>query len=104
MHRKNKLKKLVEHWQAVVNKIMSKKILAAIFRIFIGVILILFGIAGIILPVLQGVPFLLAGLIILSFDIPAIEHRLEYFVKKHHKIDSLYRALRKALKKKFNIS
>lgn len=83
---------------------MSQKILAAIFRIFIGVILVLFGIAGIILPILQGIPFLLAGLIILSFDIPALERKLEHFVKKHHKVEELYTALRKALKKKFNIT
>jgi uncharacterized membrane protein YbaN (DUF454 family) len=83
---------------------MSQKILAAIFRIFIGTILVLVGFAGIVLPVLQGIPFLLAGLIILSFDIPALEKRLEYFVKKHHKVEKLYNALRKALKKRFNIN
>ena len=82
---------------------MSKKILAAIFRIFIGIILVLFGVAGIILPVLQGIPFLLAGLIVLSFDIPSLEKKLERFVKKHHKVEELYLALRKVLKKKFNI-
>jgi uncharacterized membrane protein YbaN (DUF454 family) len=82
---------------------MSQKILAAIFRIFIGVILVLFGIAGIILPILQGIPFLLAGLIVLSFDIPSLESKLEHFVKKHHKVEKLYKALRKVLKKKFNI-
>lgn len=83
---------------------MSRKILTVIFRIFIGVILILVGIAGMILPFLHGLSFLIAGLIILSFDMPPLERRLEHYSKKHHRVDKLYSALRKVLRQKFNIN
>jgi uncharacterized protein len=51
--------------------------LAKILRITLGVIALLLGVAGLFLPVLQGVLFLLIGFYLLSKDIPWVRRQWE---------------------------
>jgi uncharacterized membrane protein YbaN (DUF454 family) len=73
--------------------------LKIVLRILFATALIFIGVLGVLLPVLQGIPFLLAGLIILSLDFPYIEERLEKFVLRHKSLEKLYRKVHKIIKK-----
>ena len=58
-----------------------------IVYMFIAIILILIGIIGLVLPVLNGVFFLLLGFILLSFESPYIEYHLQRLAKKNYNVD-----------------
>ena len=68
-------------------------------RIFLATILILIGLIGIIVPILHGISFLLAGLIILAIDFPYVERKLEKYVAKHIKIEKLYMKVKNIINK-----
>ena len=70
-----------------------------IVRIIFACLLLCIGVLGIVLPILQGIPFLLAGLIILSLDFPYIEKKLDKLVNTHPKIEKLYKKIRNIIKK-----
>ena len=55
----------------------------------IGVFLLLLGIAGVILPVLQGLVFLILGLAFLSIYSEWAKKSLRYVGSKHPKADTL---------------
>ena len=55
-----------------------------IVRIIAGVVLIVVGIVGLFLPVLQGILFIVLGLGLLSVDIPAVR-RLRDRLKHWHR-------------------
>jgi uncharacterized membrane protein YbaN (DUF454 family) len=54
-----------------------------VFNISFGVIFLLIGTAGIVLPLLNGLVFLLLGLIILSFESEKIEMFLQKITNKN---------------------
>jgi uncharacterized protein len=57
-------------------------------RIFLGILLILIGIPGLVLPILQGWLFIALGALLLSIDIPFFDRMVLYienrvpFIKK----------------------
>ena len=53
-------------------------------RIVLGVLLVLLGIIGLVLPVLQGILFIVLGLGLLSVDIPAVRRWRERLVAWFH--------------------
>jgi uncharacterized membrane protein YbaN (DUF454 family) len=53
-----------------------------IARISLGVILILLGIPGLVLPILQGWLFLALGALLLSVDIPFFDRMVEWITRK----------------------
>lgn len=53
-----------------------------IVRLASGVILILLGIAGLVLPILQGWLFLALGALLLSVDIPFFERMVNWITEK----------------------
>ncbi|MCB9800338.1 MAG: hypothetical protein H6757_06230 [Candidatus Omnitrophica bacterium] len=55
-------------------------------RIPLAVILVLLGIVGLFLPVLQGVLFILAGLMLLGNDVPALRACLYSIYRKAPRI------------------
>ena len=71
------------------------------FHLALGLILILIGILGLILPVLNGTVFLVLGFILLSFEIPYIEKKLFLITNKYPWSHSLYTKLDKFLRKLF---
>jgi uncharacterized membrane protein YbaN (DUF454 family) len=54
---------------------------------------------GLVLPILNGILFLVLGLIILSFESPYIEEKLERFSKKNKHTREWYEKLHKFIKK-----
>ena len=70
-------------------------------RIVFSFILIIFGIIGIIFPFIHGLAFLLAGLILVSFDFPWVDEKLKKYVSKNKKVEKLYKDLHSYLKSKF---
>lgn len=75
--------------------------LKKILHIALAVILIAIGIAGLILPILDGVIFLLLGFILLSFESPLIEEHLSTIAKKNRYIDAWYEKLNIWMRKFF---
>jgi uncharacterized membrane protein YbaN (DUF454 family) len=53
-----------------------------IVRISFGAILILLGIPGLVLPILQGWLFLALGALLLSVDIPLFDRMVEWITEK----------------------
>jgi uncharacterized membrane protein YbaN (DUF454 family) len=70
-------------------------------HIIIGTIAIIFGIVGLVLPILNGTVLLIIGLIILSFESPTLRAKLLTFSKKNDTIHHLYIKLEKILRKFF---
>jgi uncharacterized protein len=80
--------------------IQSEKILMKrIIRISLGVFFLILGLAGLVLPVLQGLLFLAIGALLLSSDLKCFARFEEYIKGRHPKIR---RAIDR-LKKKFPI-
>ncbi len=71
--------------------------------LILGSSLILLGVAGLVLPIINGTILLIIGFIIISFENPALEKKLYAFTKRHATIHAWYikldAYLRKLLKK-----
>lgn len=72
------------------------------FRMFLGFLFILIGITGILLPLINGLLFILAGLLILSIDSPKLENFLDNLVNKNLHLEKMYRKVKLFIKKIFN--
>jgi uncharacterized membrane protein YbaN (DUF454 family) len=70
-----------------------------VVRVLLACVLIIIGLMGMVLPVLQGIPFLIAGLIVLSTDFPYIERKIESLVKKNANIEKMYKKIHSIIKK-----
>ncbi len=69
--------------------------------ILIACFLIIIGLAGIVLPILNGLIFILLGLILLSFESPYIEYKLQQAAAKNSYIEKWYTKLHSIMKKIF---
>jgi uncharacterized membrane protein YbaN (DUF454 family) len=70
-----------------------RKAAKKVFVLILGIIFLFLGMAGLVLPVLQGVLFIIIGLLLLSLCLPKIrEHIRKHATKNQH----LSRALDKA--------
>lgn len=70
-------------------------------HIILGFTIILIGIAGLVLPILNGTLFLIIGFIILSFESEKLEHKLLSLTKRNATIHSWHLKLEKILRKLF---
>lgn len=59
-------------------------------RILLALLILLIGCVGLVLPILNGVLFLLVGLLILSLESPALEARLDKYGRKYPKLEFWY--------------
>ena len=75
--------------------------LRKIIHIVIGILLLLLGILGVVLPVLHGTIFLIVGFIILSFESPYIEKKLVSLTEKNPILHGWYLKLNRILRKFF---
>ena len=64
-----------------------------------GSFFILLGIAGLFLPFLQGILFLIVGLVILSKESKTAHRILEYWKERHPELHSKIEELKKKLKR-----
>ena len=72
-----------------------------IMHLSIGFLIILLGIAGLVLPILNGTLLLIIGFIIVSFESPYVEKKLFILTQKNKTIHLLYLRLEKVLRKFF---
>ncbi len=70
-----------------------------LLHIALGGILVLIGLAGLLLPIVNGTILLIIGLIIISFENPIIEKKLYAFTQKNHTLHSWHLKLEKFLRK-----
>ncbi len=78
------------------------KITKRILKIFVALVLISIGIVGVFMPILNGIIFLLLGLILLSFENKFIHHHLEKNAAKNEHINKWYKKLDLWMRKLFN--
>lgn len=71
-------------------------------HVLIGGFLVLFGIVGLILPILNGLIPLLLGLILLSFESPYVEYHLKKVAHTTEFTGRWYEKLERWMKKFFN--
>ncbi|MCF7843376.1 hypothetical protein K9M47_00580 [Candidatus Gracilibacteria bacterium] len=72
-----------------------------VLRVILGAVFILVGILGVFLPILNGILFLLLGLILLSFENKYIHKHLQSAVSKNDFINKWYLKLDILMRKIF---
>lgn len=77
----------------------SRKIL----HIVLGILLLILGVAGLILPFVNGSILLIVGFILISFESPYVEKHLSRLTQKNKFIHSLHIKLEVFLRKFFGI-
>jgi uncharacterized membrane protein YbaN (DUF454 family) len=78
-----------------------KRNLRRVINVTIGVLFLLLGVAGLVLPILNGLIFLIAGFIIISFESPTVEKKLFHITRKNGHIHAWHMKLDKWLRKIF---
>ena len=73
--------------------------ISPIFRLALGGLFILLGLAGLVLPILQGWLFLGLGILILSADVPFLRRFICWFEDRIPIVRRIMSRLRSALKK-----
>lgn len=73
----------------------DKKIIQRVLRSILGVILIILGIFGLVLPVLQGFLFLGLGLVLLAPEIPPLARMIYRLERRFPKLAEVTKHLRK---------
>jgi uncharacterized membrane protein YbaN (DUF454 family) len=81
-----------------------KRQLKRVLILSIGSAFILLGIAGLFLPFLQGILFLIVGLVILSKESKAAHRILERWRERHPELHSKVEALKKRLKRRLGMA
>lgn len=61
----------------------------------LGVICLLAGIAGLVLPLLQGFLLIILGLVLISVSTPSVKHYIESWTHRHPKSKSAHMRLEK---------
>lgn len=75
--------------------------LKKIFHLLLAAVLILVGITGLVLPVLNGLIFLLLGFILLSFESPYVEAHLSKLAHRNTVLGGWYEKLNTWMRKIF---
>ena len=75
----------------------------AILHTSLAAILIIIGLLGLVLPIINGTVLLITGLIILSFEYPYIERKLFTITQRNKTIHVLYIKLEKMMRKIFRM-
>ena len=72
-----------------------------IIRLFLAGILLIIGAFGLVLPVLNGVFFIVVALILISLEVPTLDHFMEKHSKRNHTFHKTYEKLRHFVRKHF---
>lgn len=65
------------------------------------IILLSLGVIGVVLPIIPQTIFFLSALILISFEFPSVQIRIESFLQNYPKVKSLYLKLKNRLEKLF---
>ncbi len=76
-----------------------KKQIYIVFLQILGVLFLILGVIGIFVPILQGILFIIIGLVIISFTSPTFETWLEKVVSKNPTIHKHYTHHRDKIKR-----
>lgn len=76
--------------------------LKKLVHILLGTLLIFIGVAGLILPILNGTILLLLGLILLSFESKYVEYHLSRLAHKNSIVGEWYEKVLKFMKRIFD--
>jgi uncharacterized membrane protein YbaN (DUF454 family) len=68
-------------------------------RLIVGVIMILIGIPGLVLPVIPGILFIVLGIIVLSIDLPMIKGMLDRMELRYPEVGKRLKKLRSMIVK-----
>jgi uncharacterized protein len=71
--------------------------MAKIIRVLAGTMLIILGLAGLVLPVLQGWLFLALGFLLLSVDIPAVKRGVCWLENRYPRLGKVLQRARNIL-------
>ncbi len=66
----------------------------------IGVILLISGLIGLVLPILPGIVLVFAGLILLSLEIPRLDNYLNHAASRNSKLEYYYLKARNYIRNK----
>jgi hypothetical protein len=80
---------------------MKKTIVA--LRTFIGWVFVFLGVFGLVLPLLQGIFFLIVGLYVLSLDSKWFRIKLEHLSQKNIRVAKLYQKIDRAIRNFFGM-
>ncbi len=72
-----------------------------ILHIILGILLLTLGVAGLVLPIINGTILLIIGFILISFESPYVEKKLATLTQKNKFIHSLHLKLESILRKFF---
>ncbi len=78
-----------------------KRQIKRIIIIVLALTFLAFGVIGLFLPILQGVLFIIVGLILLSFSHSSVDEKLLKYINKYPKLAGRYSKLRQKLRKYF---
>lgn len=70
-------------------------------RVSLATLLFVFGVAGLVLPVLNGTLLIISALLILSLEMPALEEKLDRIGTKHRRVHPYYVKWKQFIKKYF---
>ncbi len=79
----------------------SMRQIKRLIHLLVGIVLVLLGLAGLVLPILNGTILLLLGLIIISFESPYVEYHLSRLAHKNTFIGGWYEKLLTFMNKMF---
>jgi uncharacterized membrane protein YbaN (DUF454 family) len=66
----------------------------------VGIVLLISGLLGLILPILPGIVLIFAGLILLSLEMPRLDMYLSSAASRNSKLDYYYVKARKRIREK----
>jgi uncharacterized membrane protein YbaN (DUF454 family) len=82
---------------------MTKRHIKRTVHIMLAFVMLIIGIAGLILPILNGTLFIVIALILLSFEHKKTELFLQRLAGTHPKIEKLYLKLDNTMRKFFGV-
>lgn len=82
---------------------MTKRQIKGTLHITLAIVLLIVGVAGLVLPILNGTFFIVVGLILLSFEHKKTEQFLERYASKHKSVEKVYIKMNSALRSFFGI-
>lgn len=82
---------------------MVQRTIRKILHLTIGLTFLCIGILGLILPILNGVLFLILGFIVISFESTYVENKLVQITQKNKTVHYWYIKLEKIMRKLFRM-
>ncbi len=73
--------------------------LRLLLRVTIAFLLVLLGLLGLVLPLINGTVFILIALLVLAIDIPWLDKKLDTYSSRHPKLERWHKKFRDVVRK-----